>query len=100
MEALGGWGVYPLGGYGIMGYGMEKNPDILKCPRCHGTSVWVNEIIEAISQHKIVDGIWRHEYDMNEYGDGIRNECVCDGCGHRWRSRKGYNFDDYYIGQE
>ncbi len=70
---------------------------VLKCPKCGCTSVFVYEIIEAVSQHKVVNGIWLHNYDNNEYGNGIKTECRCEGCGHKWQSKRGINFDNYYL---
>ena len=72
----------------------------LTCPKCKGTKIYVYEVIEAISQHFIEDGVWKHIYDNNEYGDGLYTECRCDNCDHRWRSRRGINFNNYYLSEE
>lgn len=56
----------------------------VKCPKCGCRNIWVTEIIEAGSDHFIKNGVWDHNYDNNELGDGIRVDCRCDECGHKW----------------
>ena len=73
---------------------------VLTCPKCKGASIMVIETIEASSEHLIENGVWKHSYDNNEYGNGIRTECICQDCGHKWRSRRGINLDNYYISEE
>ena len=70
---------------------------ILECPKCKCRNIIVHETIEAISEHRIIDGIWDHSYDANEYGNAINTICLCSNCQHRWISRRGINFDNYYI---
>lgn len=66
-----------------------------KCPKCGSRTFWIHETIEAISEHKIVDGHWDHDYDANEYGNGLCIEFKCDKCGHEWRGRKGPTIEGY-----
>lgn len=70
---------------------------VLTCPKCHKTDIWVYEVIEAESQHRVTDGMWRHEYDNNEYGYCIRMQCKCENCGHEWTSHRGLSFNNYYL---
>lgn len=56
----------------------------VKCPKCGCRRIWVTEVIEAYSEHLVDNGVWDHDYDNNEYGNGIRVDCRCDECGHRW----------------
>ena len=73
---------------------------VLTCPKCGQTKIYVYEVIEAISQHFVDNGVWNHKYDNNEYGNGLYIECRCDNCDHRWRSRRGINFNNYYLSEE
>lgn len=72
----------------------EEEFDI-KCPKCGCRRVWAIEVIEAASEHFIDNGVWKHEYDNNEYGNGLRIEFRCDECGHKWRGAKGVTIDAY-----
>ena len=76
---------------------MNPSEKVLCCPRCKGTDILVFEVIEAISEHRIVNGVWLHEHDNNEYGNGLGIECLCQKCGHRFKSRRGEIFDNYYL---
>ena len=76
---------------------MALEDKILKCPKCKGTDIVVYEVIEAISEHHIVNGVWLHKDDNNEYGNAIAVECRCEKCGHDFKSRRGINFDNYYL---
>ena len=67
----------------------------IKCPKCGCKTIWAYEHIIAESQHKIVDGIWLHEYDNNEYGAGLDITFRCDKCKHLWKGRKGVTIDSY-----
>lgn len=73
---------------------------VLTCPKCKGTKIFVYEVIEAISQHCVDNGVWKHIYDNNEYGDGLYIECRCDYCDHRWRSKRGLDFSNYYLTED
>lgn len=69
----------------------------VRCPKCGSKTLYAYEHIIAESQHKIVDGIWRHEHDNNEYGDGIDITFRCDRCQHFWKGRKGVTIESYLI---
>ena len=73
---------------------------VLTCPKCGQTKIYVYEVIKAVSQHFVDNGVWKHKYDNNEYGDGLYIDCRCDNCDHRWRSRRGINFNNYYLSEE
>ena len=70
---------------------------VLTCPKCKGTSILVEETIEATSQHVVENGVWQHRHDNNEYGNGIRIDCICNKCGHSWHGRRGLDFSNYYL---
>ena len=72
---------------------------VLKCPKCGCTNIQVEEVVKAVSQHRVIDGVWEHRYDNNEIGDGIGVYCMCDKCQHEWVSRRGINFDNYYLSE-
>lgn len=73
---------------------------VLTCPKCGNTKIYVYEVIEAVSQHLVDNGVWKHIYDNNEYGDGLYTECRCDNCDHRWRSKRGIDFTNYYLTED
>lgn len=75
---------------------MEKEFNV-KCPKCGSHRVWLVEVIEAASEHLIIDGVWDQSYDNNEYGNAIRVDLRCDECGHAWTGRKGVTLDSYRI---
>ena len=60
----------------------------IKCPKCGCRKIWVSEVIEAYSDHLVENGVWNHDYDNNEYGNGIRVDCRCDECDHHWSKSK------------
>ena len=66
-----------------------EGPYRVKCPKCKGRNIWITEITEGDSQHFVRNGIWDHDYDVNEYGIITRTECKCDDCGHIWVKRLG-----------
>ena len=68
----------------------------LSCPKCKGKEISVIEVIEAESSHVIRNGVWIHSEDNNEYGDILRIECTCLKCGHKFKSRRGVDFGNYY----
>jgi len=74
---------------------MAEKP--LKCPKCRKKDILVVETTEAISQHRIINGVWNHFYDNNEYGDIVKVECQCLECGHQWVSPRGINILNYYL---
>lgn len=74
---------------------MAEKP--LRCPKCRKKDIQVVETTEAISQHRIINGVWVHSLDNNEYGDIVKVECQCMECGHRWISPRGINLDNYYL---
>jgi len=78
----------------------ELSEKVLRCPQCRSTDIRVFETIEAISEHHVVDGVWLHKDDNNEYGDVISVDCKCESCGHRFKSKRGINFDNYYIDED
>lgn len=53
------------------------------------------EVVEAASEHFIDNGVWKREYDNNEYGNGLRIEFRCDECDHKWTGKKGVTIDAY-----
>lgn len=73
---------------------------LTKCPKCKGTNLLITEVIEAYSEHLVMDGVWIHSHDNNEYGHGIRVDCKCLSCGHLWVGHKGTNIDNYITGEE
>lgn len=73
---------------------------VLACPKCGQTKIYVYEVIESISAHYVDNGVWKHEYDNNEYSNGLYTECRCDNCDHRWRSKRGIDFYRYYLSEE
>lgn len=73
---------------------------ILTCPKCKSATILVEETIEATSQHVVENGVWLHKHDNNEYGNGIRIDCICKQCGHLWRGRRGLNFSNYYLTED
>lgn len=68
----------------------------LSCPKCKGKEIRVIEVIEAESSHIVRNGVWIHSEDNNEYGDILRVECTCLICGHKFISRRGVDFGNYY----
>lgn len=73
---------------------------VLACPKCKGTTILVEEVIEATSQHVVENGVWQHRHDNNEYGNGIKIDCICMKCGHPWHGRRGLDFSNYYLKEE
>lgn len=73
---------------------------VLTCPKCKGTTILVEETIEASSQHIVEDGVWQHRHDNKEYGNGIRIDCICMKCGHSWHGRRGLDFSNYYLTED
>jgi len=67
----------------------------IKCPKCGCRRVWAIEVVEAASEHFIDNGVWKREYDNNEYGNGLRIEFRCDECVHKWTGKKGVTIDAY-----
>ena len=72
---------------------------VLKCPKCGCKTILVEGTIEATSQHIVENGVWLHKDDNNEYGDGIRIDCICKDCGHCWHGRRGLDFSNYYLSE-
>ena len=57
----------------------------VKCPKCGCRVIRVDEHIDARSEHLIVNGVWDHEHDNNEYGDYTFTIYKCMDCGHVWK---------------
>ena len=65
------------------------------CPKCGGRKIWAREWIQAYSDHYVDNGVWEHERDSNDFGEGIKIEFTCDSCGHKWTGRKGVTMESY-----
>ena len=74
---------------------MSQKP--LQCPKCRQKDINVIETTEALSTHRIVNGVWNHFWDNNEYGDIVNVECRCNNCGHQWHSQRGNNLYLYFL---
>lgn len=67
----------------------------VQCPKCRCKKIWVREWIRAYSEHLVDNGEWNHDYDYNDYGNGLRIEFTCDSCRHKWVGKKGVTIDSY-----
>jgi predicted nucleic-acid-binding Zn-ribbon protein len=70
---------------------------ILACPKCKCDDIWVDEISENTSQHRVTGGVWVHFHDNNEPGNVVRIKCECEKCGHKWVSHRGLDFGNYFL---